>query len=95
MLLILLETAIINCGGLKTEVKGTATSEITGYTEGTDVTSFVLKFVGKPLSCDESDTLCKELLGKGLRAELGKGEEAAEEVTEETLKMEEMAAIDF
>jgi hypothetical protein len=92
---ILLEPVIINCGGLKIEIKGTSTGEITGYTEGTDVTSLVAKTVAKPLPCDSGDTLCKELLGKGLRAEAGKGEEEAIVVGEGTANAEEMGMVDF
>jgi hypothetical protein len=95
LLVILLENVVINCGGLKLEVKGTATGEITGYTEGTDVTSFTANFIAKPLPCDESDKLCKEQLGKGLRAEVGKGEEEAQEVTKDENTAEKMAVIDF
>jgi hypothetical protein len=95
LLLILLETVVINCGGLKAEVKGTATGQIEKYTEGTDVESFVVSFKAKPLPCAEADKLCKELLGKGLRAEAGKGEEEAQEVTEDTNTYKEMVLIDF
>jgi hypothetical protein len=95
VLKILLISIVINCGGLKIEIKGTATGEITGYTEGADVTSLVANSVAKPLPCDSSDTLCKELLGKGLRAEAGKGEEEASIIGEGTAKAEKMAIVDF
>jgi hypothetical protein len=97
ILVILLKTVVINCGGFITEVKGTATGEVTNVTAGTDFEKFTANFIAKPLPCDETDTLCKEQLGKGLRAELGKGEEAAEEVTEDknTPTEKEMFLFDF
>jgi hypothetical protein len=92
---ILLENVVINCGGLKIEIKGTSTGEITGYTEGTDVTNLTIQSGVKSLSCDESDKLCKELVGKGLRAEAGKGEEEACAEGEGKVESKEMAVVDF
>jgi hypothetical protein len=104
IVVILLKNVVLNCLGVKVEVKGSAVGSIEGASATADVTKVTLNFLSKAelekIKCDKNDKLCQAILGTGnlggaLSAKIGEKFEPAEEIAKAKVESNKMVLIDF